>query len=92
MFCFLFGDLHTDGAMQIQNYVPLCFFSFLPLQENESDMQKQVVLKESVILISFEREVNLNTVMRSGLEGCCSALTVFYPGLAKLFIAFAIGF
>lgn len=70
----------------------LCVSSHFYHYKKMSHMQKQVVLKESVILISFEREVNLNTVMRSGLEGCCSALTVFYPGLAKLFIAFAIGF
>lgn len=70
----------------------LCVSSHFYHYKKMSHMQKQVVLKESVILISFEREVNLNTVMRSGLEGCCSALTVFYPSLAKLFIAFAIGF
>ena len=39
MFCILFGDLHTDGAMWSYNYVPLCFFPFLSVSENESDVQ-----------------------------------------------------
>lgn len=58
----------------------ICSCAFLSISITTSRgvrFADQVVLKEPVILISFEREVNLNTALGLDLEEYYLALTVF---------------